>query len=311
MRHSEVAGFLKRIEKSPPIWRSVDIRIVAAPFQGRWINLGTRLLLHHRLPSRAGGGACVPRAVPWLLMIHEHRKISQVPRLVRAIARGRLKLGWIDVEYLMDSAATNGRRAAYEPLYTLDSIPYREEPYSVPVPTEYVLRFLGPRLDTIIAAAGGDGDRARALMRASTIPPDDLGAFINSRVGLHSEGGSPEDAYAWVFAPFGAVFADPCELSEGVLRYTIRIHSPLIARHLSVAAFGPQPGQFYMHRKLEWSDHVERVRDGHEVIEGTLDVPEAESVAVLLGCGGTLIDRRRVVDRRSRELASNVGRTGR
>jgi hypothetical protein len=81
--NEEVARFSDALEKTPNLWRSIEIRAIAVERAGAWYNLRTAVALSGEESSR---NPQTLGQVPHLIAVRDNRPIADLPGLLASLS---------------------------------------------------------------------------------------------------------------------------------------------------------------------------------------------------------------------------------
>jgi hypothetical protein len=91
MIDDDVQQFLGAVSETTNLWKSIDVRVVAAHVNGAWQNLATRIQLGHLRPKSLPRPADFPR-LSYFVVLQEVYPLAELPKLVEAVRNGELEI---------------------------------------------------------------------------------------------------------------------------------------------------------------------------------------------------------------------------
>ncbi len=277
-------------------WDLIDIRSVCFMALGRWINLGTRLILSVTRPDEIEVGR-LP-TFPGFGAFHEVRGISALPELLSELDRGVIRVGGQEVSF---AKIENNEVRLLPPNYFLQTVrrpgPCRPPDFHLPY---ILLQRSGEAIHNLLHSHPEVPERETLdwKLRSLPTPYDGLNDVFGSFLGLPSPpwGAVTESTVVHVVAPIPFRFLGDCELLKG--RLTIAVEAIELARddNLSIGVVEFSGGRILRRSSYDLSKDGRTVQDRRFVSRTQLTVRDASSVTIFLRVRGMTIDTLSLAD---------------
>lgn len=291
-REDQVAHLEQAIASAGPLWRSIDIRIIATRVGDQLHNLLTRVYLDSREPDAVTVFSDLPMT-DVLFVTQTVRPFSDLPSLLRGLKAGQD--GPTGVCYL-GGVAQERDREPYDWYYMyLDGSP-RATPYY----THWHAHALVGTGDTISGLLGAAGAHQALLdheLRALEHPFDGLQGLASFFAGDPGRLDTAQSSSVEVFAPLEATFHRlGCALENGILKLEVHSGSEITRAECSIGVFALTGGSLPIRDTIELQTASWVPRGYLFAAEVSHTVADAVSVTAFLRVGGHSSDRIDLVD---------------
>lgn len=296
-----VEQFLRAVGRTQHLWRSVDMRVLAAKLGDEWHNLLTRCYLDWRRPEDVIRFTALPLTESvgcWQWVV----PIGQVREFLQAVASGELRIADVPIQY----------RAILAPS---PSQPYSIGGYSFSDLSEphrrsywyrscHELRALGNSVHDLTHRAGGRAALDNAV-RVCSVPYDGLDGLARFAVGSPERLEPSRACLFEIFAPLEAVIStETCSFDKGKLHYTVQVGSRDVGQVTELKVFGLGTAPVPLNRTVALRDAEWTPTNSEWRTEGELELSDWRLVTLML-CVGPYAVHRLVL----RDLTASSGNT--
>lgn len=236
-----VSEFIAVVDRSPELWRSLDIRVLAARLEDGWHNLLSRCYLDAREPDDVIRLPDLP-VTEHLGCWQDVVRCSELRRVLESVEQGDLVIGAERVKYIAVMAHPSDQRYSFIRPGLIDQSERLHSSYRYW--SAHSVRAVGnPLWDLVQNISGGRGALDNEL-RTHPEPFDGLSGAAQFALGSPDPLSDDRATVFEVFAPLESLFiVDRCFLRGGELGFAIRAGSEAARRavELGVFALGPDP----------------------------------------------------------------------
>lgn len=296
MDTDEIRRFTEALKSTEKLWRSIDLRVIAANVAGRWCNLVSRAYCDFRPPSR------VTR--------FEHLPVG------RLVGAWQVVLPYSFLSEFLQSAEGGAVEAPGIPrIFLANGIPDAQPTDHLPRATYFyndlsgvgqplyahwsghVLQLAGEGVDAVLRASSPEYWAHDTEVRAHRHPWDGLDGLVRFFAASPKPFQGNRMSTLELVAPLSARFVrEQCSLKAGTLRVVVETESIGPARSVTLGAFGVGDEPLPMSTTLG-NPKMSRVGNGPAYrLEWSASAPGVASASLFLSVGGNVVHRHHVVD---------------
>jgi len=278
-----VQEFLEAVRRSPDLWHSLDLRVLAVRVAGEWHNILTRCYLSSRTPQRIVTLPNLPNTEEVWCSQHV-LPLGDLEKVIKGVEEGELRLGSGRVLYRAIRAAA-GHDKYHVSGYTFSDLSERFRASFRPW-SSHQLTAMGNSVHELFIEVPGRRVRLDNAVRTLASPFDGLEGLARYAVGSPDALEPNRNCLFELFAPLEALIQDEqCHFERGVLHYALRAGSKAAAQasRLGVFARGPGPAPYadtVAIRPKQWKES-----GGYWETEGELELPDHRVATLLLSVG--------------------------
>lgn len=230
LKMDEAKHFLAAVNGSPGLWKSIDVRAVAAKVDGSWHNILTRCYLEHKRPSQVARFKSLP-VLNHIGCWQEVLPVRSLARLVRDLEKGFLRVGDQKVILEHDLFAQRPSQPYGRGYYNLWD---RSKFYHRAIRgwSSHAFSAQGDSIFGILNHVAATRDEIDHDLRACAVPFDGLEGVARDVLELRDDLTNRVATFE-LFAPLGARFiTDDCRLANRQANLRILIEEPEIAQFI-------------------------------------------------------------------------------
>lgn len=290
-----IQDFLEIIHKTPSLWRSIDIRVLAAKVNNQWHNLLTRCYLTHHVPTKVTPLPNLPET-EWIGCWQEIWPIKRLPNLIKLIQSGKLNLRSKSIAYLKNQFESDGKAATYGLFsHFFGDISYEHQAAILNWSTNTLLAS-GDSINRILSELPVEQSRIDEALRVLLKPYDGLSGVIEFGLGYQGRHHS-EHASFQLLMPLEACFdVGNCSFGDGKLHFSIIAGSSLVTKACKLGYFAWNQGMKTHSNNVslpleEWSE-----KNGMFAYTGQIPIRNFHHVKMFLQVGDSVAHRVSLVD---------------
>ena len=302
-----IAEFLASTNKIPSLWRSIDVRVLAANVNGEWCNLQTRCCLEYLPPEEIEPISNLP-VTDHIGAWQEILPVGELSSLLHAVESGELEVGGNLVKYMNNQFRKDVTASPYrfsEPDW--HNISYDSHASTFGWSARCLMATSGTMHEILQELPIGRDDldnNVQSLPR----PYDGLLGLARSVTRFSGDSLHNYVAMVHVLAPFRARFdTEACSLRNGECRFKL---DAMIRPLLDLCSVGLPDKDGHSTsievQKEEW----QKGKEGGYVYHGTAGLQDAKSVTLLLRVGGQTVHRIELNDSGSESEKGAIGTVG-
>lgn len=290
-----VGEFLEELSESGPLWNSVDLRVVAIRFFGRWCNLVTSCVLDARPTMELPQLSSIVETSN-ILALQTVFSIAELGTLFERLMSGEIEVEGRAISYRTGEARQERQSEIFEgEPYRWGNVGYwdRSSPYAQADLAWSALTFSvnGDTLQTYLRHLPRDFRGLDQEIRTFSRPYDGLGGLVKHFArGSDRFDGSHSSRFE-VIAPFQVRFARELSGFEEELRVGIRVGSSIAQNSCHLGYFAVDTQGVPIAGTLNLSDavRIENAPDATVVV--THAAPKAGSITLFLSVGPHCVDK--------------------
>jgi hypothetical protein len=285
----DVDRFMRLVRETPDLWRSVDVRTLAADIDGKQVNLLCTAALNEKAPADLPEESIDAMSSP----IAAHRKVldfADLDSLFDELKSGAIRFGKKTVDFT-HAGSTGKAGSAYSSGYTrrATTMPRAVRPGGFPIGHYLIAR--GDMSQAVFSQVEDGLDGLNDSLRRMPRPWDGVDSiarhFLQTNSRIAFQGTVNFEAFAPIRARFGA---SKCGLTEGELSLCI-VSDPDVAPHLRVGYFGIGHDDRIGRGNVPVTKEAWKSSGSHLVCSVAAPLPNAASASLFLSVGDSNIDR--------------------
>lgn len=285
----DVDRFMRLVRETPDLWRSVDVRTLAADIDGKRVNLLCTAALNERAPKELPEESIDAMSSP----IAAHRKVldfADLDDLFNELKAGAIRFGKTTVDFT-HGGSTGNAGSPYSSGYTrrASTMPRAVRLGGFPIGHYLIAR--GDMSQAVFSQVEDGLDGLNDALRRMARPWDGVDSIArhflqtNSRIAFHG------NVTFEAFAPIRARFeASKCALTDGELSLSI-VSDPSAAPHLRVGYFGIGHDDRVGRGSVPIPKEAWKPSASHLTCSVVAQLPVAASASLFLSVGDSNIDR--------------------
>jgi hypothetical protein len=291
----EAADFLAAVAKSPELWRSIDVRVLAVRHENDWHNVATRCYLDPRDPRdvvRLPDLPVTEHAGSW----QEVLPSSALLGVIEGVEGGKLAVGGEIVKYLAPMAHPSAQLYSFNRYSLIDLSERLYAPYRYW--SAHSVGATGNSTWDLLQKVPGGRHTVDNELRAHKAPFDGLSGVAQFAIGSPDPQTDQRLCLFEVFAPLeGLLVTERCSLRGGIIHFTLRAGSEAARRKLELGVFAVVAGDAVPYRTSLDLAGQDWTRDGpHYSLTSSIKVSRAQFATLILRMSGVAVHRLTLID---------------